>query len=159
MRSRKVPSGMGLVMLAILPILALGCTRTAAGPAPGAAATTEEVLALMDKGEASVKTLEADIKIGSGATDEDAPAMTGHMALQYVMKDGKHTTLSNAKMGAFQDSLVSILVNDGEFVWQEVHWGESDVTVVKRKPDPEDAPMVGSQKLRDEYDLRLAGEE
>ena len=148
------------VMLAcVLFTLPAMCLASAA---PAVAATAEEVLAKLAKNEGDVKTFEADMKTIAKAGEKNLE-MTGHIATQAVLKDGKRTgTLLNVKqqMDMGEGGVVNTLVvNDAEFLWMETRTPQMGSMVMKNKPDAGNQPTADTQGFRDRYDLKLAGEE
>jgi len=133
-----------------------------AAAAPAVAATAEEVLAKLAKNEGEVKTFEADMKTIAKA-GEKTHELTGHIATQAVLKDGKRTgTLLNVKQQMAMDDgsvINTLVVNDGEFLWMETRHPQMGVMVMKNKADAGNSPPADPQKFRDQYDLKLAGEE
>jgi outer membrane lipoprotein-sorting protein len=131
-------------------------------PATAVAATTEEVLAKLVKSEAGVTTFEADTKMISKA-GEKATEMTGHMAWQVVMKDGKRAgMLVNVKQQMTTEETGTfnmLVVDDGEFVWTETRNPQVGIMVIKNRPDAAKQQTGDTQQLRDKYDLKLIGEE
>jgi len=128
------------------------------------AITTEDVLAKLTKQRGEIKSFEYDMKMLSKTGPMKDGTMTSHVAMQVVEKDGKpagHLMNMKSKMtrpdGVAQEVL---MVNDGEFLWQEVKDPESGmVMVMKHKADTQKADAGDSKQFTDQYDLKYVGEE
>jgi outer membrane lipoprotein-sorting protein len=131
------------------------------GVASASAATLDEVLALLNKNEATVKNFEADVKISAKAAGQ-AVESTGHMVAQPVVKDGKRgVSLMNMKqkMTVAGMAMETLMVCDGEFIWTETRNPQIGVMVTKNKIDPTKQQTGDAHELQDQYDLKLVGEE
>jgi len=123
------------------------------------AATTEEVLGKITANEGAVKGFEADVK----TITQMMPGMemSGHIAVQTIVKDGKRTgALMNMKqsMKMGEMTMDTLMVCDGEFLWMEQKMPQG-VMVMKMKIDPAKQQTGDTSALRDQYDLKLVGEE
>jgi outer membrane lipoprotein-sorting protein len=124
--------------------------------------STDELLAKLAKSEAEVKSLESDMKM-SMKMGAQSMSMTGHMATQPVMKDGKRTgMLMNMKqqmsMGDAGE-MNTLVVCDGEFLWAETRHPALGVMVTKNKPDPAKMQSGDTEQLRERYTLKYVGDE
>ena len=144
----------GLCVMGVLAAMGLVAAQAMA------AATTESVLAKLTANAGAIKAFEADVKT-IAKTAGGGMEMTGHMAIQGVVKDGKRVgSLMNfkqaMKMGEME--MTSLMVNDGEFMWMESK-NPMGLTVMKMKIDPAKQQTGDTSALIDQYDLKLVGEE
>jgi outer membrane lipoprotein-sorting protein len=123
------------------------------------AATLEDILAKLSANEATVKSFDADVK--SIMKMMPGMEMSGHIAVQSIVKDGKRAgSLMNMKqsMKMGEMTIAMVMVCDGEFVWTESQT-PGGVMVMKMKFDPTQQQTGDTSTLRDSYDLKLVGEE
>ncbi len=129
----------------------------------GTAATTEEVLAKLTKQHGEMKTFEADMKMMTKSGEGAGTTMTGHQAAQVAEKDKKPVTLMNFRMkGGKPNTPPSdmLMVDDGEFLWQETKDPESgEVMVMKLKRGARKMDTGDAKEYTDQYDLKLVGDE